>query len=128
MILDSSALVAIVLGEPGYEELLAKVKQARPVGIGTPTLVESLIVLARRLGGDPRSALSVLLRELLVEVVPFEDAHTAAALHAYLKYGKGRHRAGLNFGDCLAYATAKVAGQPLLWVGDEFGKTDVKRA
>src|SRR5258708_7762751 len=104
MILDSSVLVAIVLGEPGHQQLLARIKGGTGVAIGAPTLVEALIVLAVRLRGDPTSALKDLLHAIEVEVIPFTEDHSRAALDAYLRFGKGRHRAALNFGDCLAYA------------------------
>jgi ribonuclease VapC len=61
-------------------------------------------------------------------VVPFDDSHWALALDAYVRFGKGRHPSGLNFGDCLTYATAKLAGQPLLCIGDDFARTDLPRA
>jgi ribonuclease VapC len=125
MVLGSSALVAVILAEPGGDKLLAKIKTATPVGLGAPTLVETLMVLARRLDGDPRPLVGDLLRELEVEVIPFTEEHSRVALEAYLQFGKGRHRAGLNFGDCLAYATAKIAGQPLLFVGRDFSQTDL---
>jgi ribonuclease VapC len=128
MILDSSALVAVVLSEPGHENLLAKIKASRSVGIGAPTLVESLIVLLRRLGGDPSPALADLLRTIEAEVIPFTEDHCREALRAYARFGKGQHPAALNFGDCLAYATASAAGEPLLYVGDDSAQTDIRPA
>ena len=125
MLIDSSALVAVILGEPGSEVLLAKMKGAAIAGIGTPTLAETLIVLARRLQGDPVPRLRELLRAMSVEVIPFTEEHIRAAVVAFLRFGKGRHSAALNFGDCLAYAVALVAGEPLLYVGDDFAQTDL---
>lgn len=128
MILDSSAIVAIVMGEPRAEVLLGKIRAAAVRGVGAPTLLETLIVLAARLRGDSSVLLAALLRELDIDVVPFTEEHCLAAHSAFLRYGKGRHRAGLNFGDCAAYAVASVAGEPLLFVGADFGKTDIATA
>lgn len=75
-----------------------------------------------------RRELSSLLRELDVTAVPFTAEHHEAAWHAYEKYGRGRHKAGLNFGDCLSYAVAKLADDELLFVGDDFSRTDIAAA
>jgi ribonuclease VapC len=128
MILDSSAIVAIILAEPDHAELLAKIDTAPGVAIGAPTLVETLIVLTARLRGEPILALKELLRAIEADVIPFTEDHGRSALRAYLRFGKGRHRAALNFGDCLSYATASVARQPLLYVGEDFSQTDIQRA
>lgn len=128
MIVDTSALVAVVFQEPGFESVLGKLSEAPRTGIGAPTLVESTIVLSARLDDDARGLMARLLQELGAVIVPFGEAHFGAALEAWLRYGKGRHPAALDFGDCLAYAVARVAGQPLLCVGDDFGKTDLDLA
>ena len=125
MILDSSALVAIVMAEPGYQELLTKIRAAKSRGIGTPTLLEALLVLSHRLQGDASPLLMTLLAELDVESIPFTEEHSLAALSAFLRFGKSRHRAALNFGDCAAYAVAKIAAEPLLFRGEDFVKTDI---
>lgn len=98
--------------------------------MGVPTLTETAIVLSARLKHDARGILARFLMEGLIATVPFGDAHFAAAVEAWLQYGKGRHRASLNFGDCLsyAYATAALAGEPLLCVGDDFPHTDLSLA
>lgn len=124
MILDSSAVVAIMLREPEYESLLTRIASAPRVGIGAATLLEAGIVLSARLQQDARGRLARLLQESGISVVPITDAHFGVAMDAWLRFGKGRHPAGLNFGDCLAYATAVVAGEPLLCVGDDFPQTD----
>lgn len=128
MILDSSAVVAIFFREPGYEDLVQKLANTEQVGIGAPTVVESGIVLSARLGRDARGLLARFLEEAKVSVIPFTEAHYGTALGAWLRYGRGRHAAGLNFGDCLAYAVAKLAGMPLLCVGDDFRQTDLALA
>ena len=128
MIVDSSAIVAIVLAEPGCDALVDKLGSAEHAGIGAPTLAETAIVLSARLGRDARSLLTRLLDEASIEVVSFGEAHYRAAVEAWLRFGKGRHPAALNFGDCMSYATASLAGQPLLCTGDDFGRTDLQLA
>jgi ribonuclease VapC len=125
VILDSSAVVAVALQEPGHERVLAAMSAASALGIGAPTLVETTIVLTARLGRDARGLASRLILEADVAVVPFTDAHFGTALDAWLRFGRGRHAAALNFGDCLAYATARVAGEPLLFTGADFARTDI---
>ena len=124
MILDSSALVAIVLREPGHEHVLQRIQDATNVGIGAATLLEAGIVISSRLAEDARGRLARLLTEGGIMVLPVTDAHFGVAMEAWLRYGRGRHSAALNFGDCLSYAMAMVAGEPLLCVGDDFPKTD----
>ena len=124
MILDSSAVVAVMLREPGWEHLLARMRDAPRLGIGAPTLLEAGIVVSARVADDARGRLARLLIESGIVVLPVTDAHFGVAMEAWLRYGKGRHPAALNFGDCLAYATAVVAGEPLLCVGDDFPQTD----
>jgi ribonuclease VapC len=128
VILDSSALVAIAFKEPGYEALLAALDQAPRVGIGAPTLVETAVVISARTGADARGLVSRILLEGDVAVVPFTDAHFGTAMDAWLRFGRGRHAAGLNFGDCLAYATARLASEPLLFTGEDFRRTDLTPA
>ncbi len=128
MILDSSAIVAILFREPGVETLVDKLSSTPAVGVGAPTLVETTIVSSHRLGRDARGLLARFLDEADVAIVPFGDMHAAVATDAWLRYGKGRHKAALNYGDCLAYAVAKVANQPLLCVGGDFPETDLDLA
>jgi ribonuclease VapC len=128
MILDSSAVVAITLREPGFENLLAVMDAAPRIGIGAPTLVETAVVLSARTGMDGRGLVSRFLLEADVAVVPFTDAHFGTAVDAWLRFGRGRHPAGLNFGDCLAYATARLASEPLLFTGNDLRRTDISAA
>ena len=128
MILDSSVLVAIIMKEPGAAELLRKIDDAEFAGIGTPTLVEASIVLAGRAGDAAAVLLERFLADLDVEEMPFGDVHWREAAVAFRRYGKGRHPARLNFGDCMTYATASLSGEPLLYVGDDFALTDLERA
>lgn len=128
MIVDSSAIVAIFFQEPGYETLTHKLGEADQIGIGAPTLVECGLVLSARLGRDARGLLARFLEETGMVVIPFTQAHFGTAVGAWLKYGKGQHPAGLNFGDCLSYAVAKLAAMPLLCVGEDFPQTDIPLA
>ena len=128
MILDSSAIVAVMLAEPGYQAILARMGDAELLAAGAPTVVETAIVLSARLGRDARPELDAFLREADVEVIPFTADHYRAAVDAFLRFGKGRHPAGLNFGDCLAYAVATLAGMPLMFVGGDYSRTDLGAA
>jgi ribonuclease VapC len=127
VIVDSSALVAIVLREPGWEAVAEKLSTS-PAGTGAPTLAEAGIVLTAKLGPRGRSLLARVVQEARVAVIPFTDEHWPIAIDAYARFGKGRHAAGLNFGDCLTYAAARLANQPLIYVGEDFTKTDLPRA
>jgi ribonuclease VapC len=128
MILDTSAVVAIVFQETGWENLLDRLLAETSVGIGAPTLAEAAIVVSARLGTDARALLSRFLVEGAIDTGAFGEAHFGVATGAWLRYGRGRHPAALNFGDCLAYATARVADQPLLCTGDDFAQTDLTLA
>ena len=128
MTIDSSALVAVLFSEPGYLDLVDTMLQADAVRVGAPTLVETGMVLAGRRGAPVGRELDDLVRELGITVVPFGEAEWQAALQAYARFGRGRHKAALNFGDCMAYATAAVAGDMLLFVGDDFARTDIPAA
>ena len=128
MILDTSAIVAILLAEPDAAHLLERIAEAETLAVGAPTLVEAGIVLSKRLGIDARGLLARFLDEAGVEVVPFGAEHAAAAIGAWCTFGKGRHPARLNFGDCIVYGTASVAGLPLLAIGNDFPQTDLDLA
>jgi ribonuclease VapC len=128
MIIDSSAVVAIFFQEPGFETLLDKLADAAEIGVGAPTLVECGIVLSARLSIDARSLLIRFLKEVNVVTIPFTEAHYETAVRAWQNFGKGRHAARLNFGDCLSYAVAKLSAMPLLCVGDDFPQTDLTLA
>ncbi|MSO84147.1 MAG: type II toxin-antitoxin system VapC family toxin [Acidobacteria bacterium] len=128
MTLDSSALIAILFAEPGHLDLLDLILQADVVRVGTPTLVETEIVLSARRGKPAATDLQGLLEELHVTIVPFGESEWRAAVRAFERFGRGRHEAGLNFGDCLSYAVAEVASDSLLFVGDDFASTDITPA
>jgi ribonuclease VapC len=128
MVLDSSAIVAILLREPDFELLEKKADRAQIILVGSPTVLESIMVLSGRLSRDARMLVIQLLWEMDAQVLPFTDDHVKVAVDAFLRFGKGRHPAGLNFGDCMAYAVATVARMPLLYIGTDFSRTDVLSA
>jgi ribonuclease VapC len=128
VIVDTSALVTVVFKEPGYEAVLHKLSTSPSSGIGTPTLAETGLVLSARLGRDPLGLLVRLLEEFDIDEVPFAEEHWRAAVTAFRRFGRGRHPAQLNLGDCLSYAVAKLADEALLFVGDDFTKTDLTPA
>jgi len=128
MIVDSSALISILLEEAGYEKVLDKVNDAELVFLAAPTALEAAIVLSARLGRDARPMLAGLVRRMNAEMVDFTQRHYEAAVAAYLRFGKGRHPAALNFGDCISYALASESGLPLLYTGGDFSRTDIQRA
>jgi ribonuclease VapC len=128
MTLDSSALIAILFAEYGHLDLIDRILAAEHVRVGTPTLVETSIVLAGRRRTEAVGEVEALLQELGISIVPFGEREWRAAVAAFLRYGRGRHKASLNFGDCLAYAAAVAANDSLLFVGEDFRLTDVKAA
>ena len=128
MILDSSALVAIALDEPEGDAFVAKINAADAVGVAAPSLVEAGIVLSARVGEDAGEVLAELVAASDAVVIEFGAGHWQEAVSAWWRYGRSRHPAGLNFGDCLAYATARLASEPLLAKGDDFPKTDIQLA
>ena len=126
MIVDSSALIALLIREPGWERI-AEALTCRPnPAIGAPTLTETAIVLLAK--GAPPSLLPALLRRTGIEVVAFTERHADLAADAYARYGRGRHPASLNYGDCMTYAVARLATAPLLFVGNDFSQTDLEAA
>ena len=128
MVLDTSAIVSIELREPGHEDLMAKIEAAKVVLVGTPTLFETAIVMTGRRGIDFRPVIFAFLHRIEAEIVPFNEAHMDAAVTAFIRFGRGHHPAKLNFGDCMSYAVASVAGLALLFTGNDFSKTDIPQA
>lgn len=118
----------MLLEEPGQERLVAKLADAASVAVCAPILFEAEMVLIRKLGGVGRRLAAEFLAMFGVELMPFGEPHLRAAVEAYRRYGKGRHPAKLNYGDCMSYAAARVAARPLLFVGDDFARTDIEAA
>ena len=125
MIIDSSALIAIMFREPEHKLLLDKMFSASNLRIGAATLVEATIVMSYRLNSDARNMIRDFIDECEIQVISFGMEHYSCASEAYLRFGKGKHKAALNFGDCLSYALAVVNNEPLLFIGNDFSKTDV---
>lgn len=128
MIVDSSAIVAILLREPGFETLLGKLSLAEVAAVGTPTLTESALVLTSRLGTQGRVLLDQFIQQVGLVEVSFSEHHWRVATDAFERFGKGRYPAGLNFGDCMSYAVARVANRSLLCIGNDFPRTDLPLA
>jgi len=128
MTLDSSALIAVLFAEPGYLDLVDRILEADHVRVGAPTLVETSLVLAGRRRKKADGEVEGLVKELGITIVPFGEAEWRVAIDAFVRYGRGRHAAALNFGECLAYASASAAGDTLLFVGDDFRRTDIVQA
>lgn len=126
--IDSSALIAIHLKERGFESLLQKVFRAQICIVGAPVLLETAMVLASRMGADAGLVLEASVRRMRIQVVPFTEDHFQIATAAFLRFGKSRHRAALNFGDCMSYAIAELSGFPLLYTGEDFSRAGVQRA
>lgn len=126
LVVDTSALVAVALDEPECPRIIATLgAPSGRAGIGAPTVVELGMVLTSRLGQDGRPFVAGLLGEFEIGIIPFADTHWRVAVEAFARFGRGRHPAALNFGDCLTYATARVADAPLLFVGEDFTHTDL---
>ena len=125
IVADTSALIAILLQESAGEECL-RILTTADVAISAASLVETGIVIEARRGLQAGRELDRLLQALDATVIDVDEAQAAVARHAYRTYGKGRHPAGLNFGDCFSYALAMTHAAPLLFVGDDFSQTDVE--
>lgn len=128
MIVDTSAVVAVIRREHGHVLLEDTLEAAPGIAIGAPTLFEAAMVLTIKLGEPGLLALSCFLDENGIVSLPFDKYHVELAAEAFTLYGKGRHPARLNYGDCMTYATAKIAGAPLLFIGDDFARTDLTPA
>ena len=128
MIVDASTLLAVVFQEPGHEEILRRIEASGAVAAGAPTLAGTGIVLTARLGPAAAGLVERMLDEFGIQEIPFGEVHWREAVDAYRRFGKGRHPAALNFGDCMTYAVASLAGEPLLFTGADFALTDLESA
>lgn len=126
MVLDTSAIIAILQGEPASDRLVELIEQNPIRRLSAATVIESAIIMQARYGDAGERELDVLLHRLRAEIIPVTEEHVDYARSAYRRFGKGRHAAGLNFGDCFVYAAAVALDEPLLFVGVDFGKTDVE--
>ena len=126
MILDTSAIVAILFGEPEAPHFLHLIRDTDRCFISVANFVELSIVITRQAGAEAGYQSDMLFRRAGIVVEPVTVEQGQLARQAFLDFGKGRHPAGLNFGDCFAYALAKSMNKPLLFKGDDFSKTDIK--
>ena len=129
MVVDTSVLAAIVLGEPDAERYLAALASADDgIHVAAVTAVEAAIVVEARQGPDAARDLDLLLRRLDAVVTACDSEQVTAAITAWRRFGKGRHPAALNLGDCFSYALARTSGEDLLFKGDDYSQTDVRAA
>jgi ribonuclease VapC len=128
MVLDTSAIVAILLNEPERHRFVRLIEAAPVRQLSAASRVEATLVIEGRKRAAGRAALDLLLTEAEVEIVAVTLEQVEIACQAFRRFGRGRHQAGLNFGDVFAYALAKSTGEPLLFKGDDFSKTDVTSA
>ncbi|MDE2806378.1 MAG: type II toxin-antitoxin system VapC family toxin [Gemmatimonadota bacterium] len=128
MIVDSSAVLAILFDEPDARRHAAAIMGAHPCRMSVANVLEASMALERR-GGEPAAQdLDTLLQRAEIELVSVTVEHLEEARRAWRRFGKGNHPAALNFGDCFAYALARTTGEPLLFKGNDFGRTDIDAA
>ncbi len=128
MILDTSSLVAVIAEEPDAELYIEAISRAPLCRISAGNFLELSIVIESQFGSDVLRQCDALFRRVGIVIEPVTVEHIHVARQAYHDFGKGRHPAGLNFGDCFAYALARATGEPLLFKGGDFGKTDIVSA
>lgn len=127
-VVDTSALIAIALAEPTADRLIAQLLTTEQRYIGTPSVLEAEIVLAQRAPGAPAHAITELMHTLGIEEIAFTQAMRESGYKAWQVFGKGRHPAALNYGDCMSYGVASAVGVPLLFIGNDFVRTDIQAA
>jgi ribonuclease VapC len=128
MVIDTSALIAVLFDEPERDVFVRKIAAAPRRLVSTGTLIESSIVVESRRGELAGRELDLFLHRADVRAVAVDADQALLARAAWRRYGKGRHRAGLNFGDLFAYALARASGEDLLYKGDDFSWTDIDSA
>ena len=127
MIVDTSALMAILRREAEAAHFNEALAEAERPAMSAATLVELAMVAEGRGGASAGAEAVTLIAEAGIEIVPFTPTHALLAVEGWRRFGKGRHPAGLNLGDCFSYALAKARGEPLLFKGDDFARTDIER-
>jgi ribonuclease VapC len=128
MIIDTSAIAAILFNEPEAAALESKIADDPIRLMSAGTVIETGIIIESRLGEPGGRELDLWLQRAMVEIVPVDEEQAEMARRGWRRFGKGRHPAGLNYGDCFAYALAVTRNEPLLFKGNDFTKTDVKTA
>jgi ribonuclease VapC len=125
MVVDTSVLVAILFGEPEADRFLSEMNKAPHILLSAASLLEAGIVLLRQGDADVVQDLDRLIERAGIVVIPVDETQAVLARDGYRRFGKGMHRARLNFGDCFSYALAMSVGESLLFKGEDFGRTDV---
>ena len=128
MVIDTSALLAILQDEPERRAFNEAIEGAASRAVSVASWVEVSMVIETRTGAEGLRDLDLFVDRARIGIVPVDVEQGKAARRAFSRFGKGRHPAGLNYGDCFAYALARQLGEPLLFKGDDFGKTDVTAA
>ena len=125
MVVDTSAIIAILFREADAKHFAAAIEADPTRFISAASVLEAAIIAESRKGPAGARELDLLLLKAGIEILATNEEHLKLARHAFRTYGKGRHAAGLNFGDCFSYAASRTTGEPLLFKGDDFAKTDV---
>jgi len=128
MVIDSSALLAIILDEPELDEFTSSVAKADVVRFSAASYVEASMVLTMRIRPQQESSLDEYLQRYEIRIEPLTEEQARIAAEAFRSYGRGRHKARLNYGDCFTYALAKATREPLLFKGNDFSQTDLESA
>jgi ribonuclease VapC len=129
MVIDSSALIALLLGEPESTNFVTSIAASTTRLTSASSYLETAIVMLNRSGPDAPEKVDRLLADLSIDIFPFTQDQAVLAIAAYGRYGRGSgHPAGLNFGDCFTYALAKLTGEPVLFKGSDFSRTDLVSA
>ena len=128
MIVDTSAIVAILYREPEAEAFARRIHDADECRISVASYVEISMVIESQLGPEGMRQAEAFFRRAGITIEPVTVEQGELARQAFLDFGKGRHKAGLNYGDCFSYALAKAMAEPLLFKGDDFGRTDIPAA
>jgi ribonuclease VapC len=126
MVIDTSAVLAILQNEPERRKFNEAIETAESRSLSTASFVESSMILESRYGADGVRDLDLFISKAQIMLAPVDTEQAQLARDAFRKYGKGRHPAGLNFGDCFSYALAKALDEPLLFKGEDFSKTDIE--
>ncbi len=128
MIVDSSALIAVLLGEPEAALFIQALARPERKLISAFSLLETALVIESRKGPPGAKALAELVAAAALDPIAFDNSQAEVAIDTWRRYGKGRHPAGLNIGDCVSYALARVSNQALLFKGQDFSQTDIAEA
>ena len=127
MVVDTSAIIAILFSEPEQQKFIEDIKNSEFRMLSSASFLEASIVILQRFGEEGFTYLDLFIVKSKIEIKPVDSSQIHIARQAYVEFGKNRHPANLNFGDCLAYALSKLVGQPLLFKGNDFSKTDVPK-